>query len=108
MNEEARAIYMYIICSRYRPEHLVSVNETSCDRRISREYGCITKGRFFTKKAGSPYDLSITLRTFFVKRVKYLPSQRVIYFQNLAGVRVIPLTPAHSHGPSLLGKGFSD
>jgi len=50
MDEDARAIYMYLICSRYRPEQLVFVDESSCDRRISRGYGRAAKGQTVTKK----------------------------------------------------------
>ena len=50
MNEDARAIYMYLICSKYRPEQLVFVDESSCDRRISRKYGCAVRGQRATKK----------------------------------------------------------
>ena len=44
------AIYMYLICSKYRPEQLVFIDESSCDRRISRKYGCAIRGQRATKK----------------------------------------------------------
>ena len=50
MNEDACVIYMYLICSKYRPEQLVFVDESSCDHRISREYGRAIRGQRATKK----------------------------------------------------------
>jgi hypothetical protein len=50
MDEDARATYMYRMCLRYRPEQLVFVDESSCDRRISRGYGRAAKGQRATKK----------------------------------------------------------
>lgn len=50
MDEDDRAVYMYLMCSRYRPEQLVFVDESSCDRRISRGYGRAVKGQRVTKK----------------------------------------------------------
>jgi hypothetical protein len=44
-NEDARMAYMYHMNLLYEPEQLVFVDESSCDRRISRGYGRAPAGR---------------------------------------------------------------
>ena len=49
-DEDVRATYMYNMSLEYQPEQLVFVDESSCDRRISRGYGRAVRGRRVTRK----------------------------------------------------------
>ena len=49
-NEDVRAVYRFHMAFEYRPEQLVFVDESSCDRRLSREYGRTLRGHRVTKK----------------------------------------------------------
>ena len=47
-SEDARAVFH--MSYEYRPEQLVFVDESSCDRQLSREYGRAARGRRITRK----------------------------------------------------------
>ena len=49
-NEDVRASYLFHMSFQYRPEQLVFVDESSCDRRLSRGYGRAVRGRRVMRK----------------------------------------------------------
>ena len=53
MNEDAHAIYMYLICSKYHPEQFVFVDESSCNCWISHKYGCAIRDNAPPRKPSS-------------------------------------------------------
>lgn len=85
MNEDACAMYTYVICSKYRPEQLVFVDESSCDHWISREYGRAVRGHHVTKK------------TVFVR------GKRSYHSRSLVAVDTYSLTDSQfsQHSPSM-------
>ena len=49
-SEDARALYRYHMGLEYEPEQLVFVDESACDRRLSRNYGRAVIGHRVTRK----------------------------------------------------------
>ena len=49
-NEDVRDAYRFHMSFEYHPEQLVFVDESSCDRRLARQYGRAMKGRRVTRK----------------------------------------------------------
>lgn len=96
-SEDARAAYRFHMGFEYRAEQLVFVDETSCDRRLSRGYGRAARGQRVRRKTvfirGKRYiqcakfsQVQLTVLSYGIIRYSVLPA---ISLNGILDVKII-------------------